>query len=83
MITITRKPKKNAREKFSQNNHVNASAGEALKKIGQVNRWWAKNFSGSAEKLNDRFTVPFELSSENNKTRIDFTHVGLFPGVEC
>jgi hypothetical protein len=105
---------------------VNASAKEAMKKISQVNLWWAKNFSGSAEKLNDKFTVRFgetyvdfqiseivpnnkvvwkvtdcnlhwikakkewintevvfELSSENNKSKIDFTHVGLVPGVEC
>lgn len=105
---------------------VNASAEEAMKKINQVNLWWAKNFSGSAEKLNDKFTVRFgetfvdfliselvpnkkvvwkvtdcnlhwikakkewnntevvfEISSENNKTKIDFTHIGLVPGVEC
>jgi len=105
---------------------VNTSAAEALKKISQVNLWWAKNFSGKAEKLNDRFTVTFgqtfvdfqitalvpdkkvvwkvtncnlhwikakkewnntevvfEIASENGKTKIDFTHVGLVPGVEC
>jgi len=38
---------------------VNSSAKEAMKKISQVNLWWAKNFSGSAEKLNDKFTVRF------------------------
>jgi len=105
---------------------VNASAPEAMKKISQVNLWWAKNFSGRAEKLNDKFTVRFgdtfvdfviselvpnkkvvwkvsdcnlhwieakkewnntevvfEISSENNKTTIDFTHLGLVPGVAC
>jgi len=31
---------------------VNASAEEAMKKIGQVNGWWAKNFTGKAETLN-------------------------------
>lgn len=105
---------------------VNASATEVLKKISQVDLWWAKNFSGSAEKLNDQFTVRFgktfvdfkiselvpgkkvvwkvldcylewindkkewngtevvfELSSDKNKTKIDFTHVGLVPEVEC
>ena len=38
---------------------VNASVEEAMKKISQVNLWWKKDFSGSAEKLNDKFTVPF------------------------
>jgi len=105
---------------------VNASAAEAMKKISRVNGWWAKNFKGSAEKLNDKFSVHFgetfvnfqiselvpdkkvvwtvtdcnlhwikakkewnntnvvfEIAPGNNKTRIDFTHVGLVPGVEC
>jgi len=115
---------------FNKNFHitilVNASAAETMKKISLVNGWWAKNFSGSAEKLNDKFTVNFgetfvdfqvselvpnkkvvwkvidcnlhwiktkkewnntevvfELSSENEKTKINFTHVGLVRGVEC
>lgn len=106
--------------------NVNASAEEALYKINQVYKWWAKNFSGKAEKLNDKFTVDFgktfvdfqitelipnkkvvwkvtdcnlhwinnkkewngtevifEISEKKNGTQIDFTHVGLVPGVEC
>jgi len=110
---------------------VNATAEEAMKKISQVNHWWKHDFSGSAEKLNDKFTVPFgelngeksfvdfvvsefvpnkktvwkvtdcnlpwfkdkkewnntevvfEISSESNKAKIDFTHIGLVPGIEC
>ncbi|MGN6616135.1 MAG: SRPBCC family protein [Ilyomonas sp.] len=106
---------------------VNASAKEVMKKISQVNCWWKKDFSDSAEKLNDIFTVPFgepsfvdfkvsefvpskkmvwkvidcylpwfqnkkewnntevvfQLSEENNKTKINFTHIGLVPEVEC
>ncbi|MDR3715166.1 MAG: SRPBCC domain-containing protein [Puia sp.] len=105
---------------------VNASAGEALKKINQVHLWWARNFTGEAGKLNDRFSVRFgetfvdfqiselipdkkvvwkvtdcnlhwikakkewngtevvfEISAEDNKTKIDFTHLGLVPGIEC
>jgi len=105
---------------------VKASAEEALRKIGQVNGWWAKNFVGSADRLNDKFTVRFgetfvdfiiselipnkkvvwkvtncnlhwieakkewngtevvfEISAENGSTKIDFTHIGLVPGVEC
>lgn len=106
---------------------VNASAEEAMKKISQVNCWWKKDFLGSAEKLNDTFTVPFgepsfvdfvvseflpgkkviwkvtdcylpwfqdkkewnntevvfELAEEEDKTKVDFTHIGLVPEVEC
>ena len=115
---------------------VNISAEEAMKKISQVNLWWKKDFKGSAEKLNDTFTVPFtepsfvdfivselipdkkivwkvtdcylpwfrdkkewnntevvfQLSGESTRpddtigqgsTKIDFTHIGLVPEVEC
>jgi hypothetical protein len=106
---------------------VNASAEDAMKKISQIDCWWKKDFSGRAEKLNDKFTVPFtepsfvdfvvseftpgkkmvwkvadcylpwfqdkkewnntevvfQLSEENGKTKIDFTHIGLVPEVEC
>jgi len=115
------------RKDFYRTITVNASAKEAMKKISQVNCWWKKDFSGSTDKLNDKFTVPFgepsfvdlvisefepnkkvvwkvtdcylpwfqdknewnntevvfELSEENGKTRIDFTHIGLVPEVEC
>ena len=105
---------------------VNVSAAEAMKKISQVNKWWAKKVTGKTENLNDKFKVDFgetyvefqiteliadkkvvwkvtdcnlhwinnkkewngtevvfEISSDNNKTKIDFTHIGLIPGVEC
>ncbi len=105
---------------------VNTSPEETIEKISRVNLWWAKNFRGSAEKLNDAFNVRFgetyvdfliselvpnkkvvwkvidcnlhwikakkewvgtevvfEVSSEKNGTKIDFTHIGLVPGVEC
>lgn len=109
---------------------VDATSAEAMKKISQINNWWKHDFTGSAEKLNDEFTVlfgdlngeksfvnfvvnefvpnkktvwkvsdcnlpwfkdkkewnntevVFEISSDNNKTQIDFTHIGLVPGVE-
>ena len=52
---------------------VNASPEEAMKKINQVNKWWAKNFNGKAEKLNDKFTVDF------GKTFVDFQISELVP----
>lgn len=111
---------------FHRTIKVNVPAAEAMKKIGEVHSWWAKDFDGKAEMLNDKFSVHFgktfvdfkisellpdkkvvwqvmdcnldwinnkkewngtevvfELSGKNRSTQIDFTHVGLFPGVEC
>lgn len=105
---------------------VNASAEEALKKVSQVDLWWAKKVKGKTKKLNDKFKVDFgetyvdfqiielvpnkkvvwkvtdcnlhwitnkkewngtevvfEISEGKNSTQMDFTHVGLVPGVEC
>ena len=105
---------------------VNASSEKAMKKISEVNHWWAKNFKGKAEKSGDTFTVlfgetfvdfqiselvpnkkvvwkvtdcnldwinnkkewnntevVFEISEKENGAQIDFTHIGLTPGVEC
>ena len=44
---------------FSYSLTVKASANETMKKISQVNLWWAKNFKGKASKLNDDFSVHF------------------------
>ena len=114
------------RKDFNTTISVNTTAGDAFKKIAQVDSWWAKDFTGKAEKLNDTFTirfgdtfvdfkitevipkekitwyvtnsflpwlkdktewnntkVVFELASTNNQLKIDFTHVGLVPEVEC
>src|SRR6267142_5939418 len=38
---------------------VKAPAKETMKRIGQVNLWWAKNFKGKVGKLNDEFSVHF------------------------
>jgi len=46
-------------ENYHKSIIVNISAEQAMKKISQVNLWWKKDFKGSAEKLNDTFTVPF------------------------
>ena len=111
---------------FRSTIEVKAPAEEALKKINQVNQWWAKKVKGRSEKLNDKFTVDFgstfvdfqiselvpnqkvvwkvtdcnlewinnkkewigtevvfEITENKNTTQIEFTHVGLVPGVEC
>jgi hypothetical protein len=44
---------------FSYSLTVKASAKETMKKIGQVNLWWAKDFKGKAGKLDDVFSVYF------------------------
>ena len=44
---------------FNYSLTVKASANEAMKKISQVNLWWAKNFKGRAAELNDEFSVHF------------------------
>jgi hypothetical protein len=106
---------------------VNASPEEVIEKISQVNLGWAKDFTGGAAKLNDKFNVRFGetfvdfqivelkpsqkvvwkvsdcnlhwinnkkewnntqvvfeiLSTQDGRTKIDFTHVGLVPGFEC
>lgn len=111
---------------FHRTIKVSATPSEAMNKISQVDGWWAKNFTGSAEKLNDKFTVDFgktyvdfqvselvpnkkvvwkvtdcnlhwikakkewkgtevvfEISNGGKNTTIEFTHLGLVPGVEC
>jgi hypothetical protein len=111
---------------FHRTIKVNSTPSEAMKKISKVDGWWAKNFTGSAENLKDKFRVDFgktfvdfqiselvpnkkvvwkvtdcnlhwikakkewkdtevvfEISNGGNTTTIDFTHLGLVPGVEC
>jgi len=52
---------------------VKATAPETMKKISQVNLWWAKNFKGKAGKLNDEFSVYF------GDTYVDFKISELIP----
>ena len=51
---------------FQRTIKVNATPEEAMHKISKVNLWWARHFSGHAEKLNDKFTVRF------GETFVDF-----------
>lgn len=44
---------------FSYSLSVKAIAKETMKKINQVDLWWAKDFKGEANKLNDEFSVYF------------------------
>jgi hypothetical protein len=50
-------------------------ASEAIKKISNVPEWWGINFSGNAEKQNDRFMV--KMSGDSF---FDFTVAELIPG---
>lgn len=52
---------------------VNSTAKEAFKKIAQVGGWWAKDFTGKAEKLNDTFTIRF------GDTFVDFKITEVIP----
>lgn len=105
---------------------VKTSPDDALKRISQVDLWWAKDFRGKAKKVKDKFSVHFgttyvkfqvselipnekvvwkvtdcnldwiddkkewkgtevifEISEGKSSTKIDFTHEGLFPDMEC
>ncbi len=58
---------------FSLSLIVKTSAKEAMKKIAQVDSWWAKNFKGQANKLNDEFSVHF------GDTYVDFRISEVIP----
>ena len=53
-------------EDFNCSINANVTAEEAMGAISQVRDWWAKDFTGNAEKLNDEFTVRF------GETFVDF-----------
>ena len=42
---------------------VEASAGEAIKKISNIPEWWGITFTGRSEKQNDKFTVKLKNES--------------------
>jgi hypothetical protein len=75
--TKRNKDKKNINKKkndFALSFPVKTSAKDALKKISQVDLWWAKKFKGRASKLNDAFSVYFE------DTFVDFKISEVIPG---
>jgi hypothetical protein len=61
---------------FSYSFTVKASAKETMKKISQVNLWWAKSFKGKAAKLNDKFSVYFGGPGD---TYVDFKISEIIP----
>jgi hypothetical protein len=61
------------RQDFSLSLTVKAPAKEIMKKISQVDSWWAKNFKGRAGKLNDEFSVHF------GDTYVDFRIFEFIP----
>jgi len=63
-----------AAQNFHLSITVNASAKEAVKKIIQEDKWWAKKAKGKPAKLNDKFTVDF------GETFVDFQITELLPG---
>lgn len=54
--------------------HVAAPAAEVQNRISKVDKWWAKQFKGAANKLNDQFSVYF------GDTYVDFKISELIPG---
>jgi hypothetical protein len=61
------------KENFQLTIEVNASPEEVLRKINQVDRWWAKKVKGKSEKLKDAFMVDF------GSTFVDFQITELVP----
>lgn len=103
------------------------SPEETMLRINQVSKWWAKDFEGESEDINDVFTIRFksgdtytckvtkiipskkivwdvidsyqgwnskptewngtqiiwEITSENDNTLLQMTHIGLIPEFEC
>jgi len=49
----------NKTQDFSYSLTVKASAKDAMKRISEINLWWAKSFKGKAGKPNDEFSVYF------------------------
>jgi hypothetical protein len=64
-----------AKNDFNTSISANITAEDAIKKISRVPEWWGINFSGSAEKQNDKFVVTMGGDSFFN-----FTVAELIPG---
>ena len=60
---------------FNSSFSAKISADEAIKKISKVPEWWGITFTGSAEKLNDKFVVKM-----GGDSFFDFTVTELLPG---
>jgi len=64
-----------AQNDFNCSITMEISANDVIKKISNVPGWWGVNFTGSAEKQGDNFTVTMGGDSFFN-----FTVTGLIPG---
>ncbi|HWB62749.1 MAG TPA: hypothetical protein VG603_04500 [Chitinophagales bacterium] len=56
---------------------VNTIPEKALESINHVGDWWTKSFEGSAQKLNDIFSVRF------GDTYVNFKVVETLPGIKA
>jgi hypothetical protein len=60
---------------FNSSISAKISTDEAIKKISKVPEWWGITFTGSAEKLNDKFVVKM-----GGESFFNFTVTELIPG---
>ncbi len=61
------------KQDFTLTINVQAPAAATMKKISEVDQWWAKNVTGHTGKAGDTFTVDF------GKTFVDFQISELIP----
>jgi Activator of Hsp90 ATPase homolog 1-like protein len=61
------------KQSYQKTISADVSAEEAFQKISKVNKWWSASFKGSAEKLNDVFSVNF------GETYVNFKLIEVVP----
>jgi hypothetical protein len=65
---------------------VQQAPSEVFNSINNVRGWWSEKLEGNSEKLNDEWNgtkMIFEISKQDNKTKLEITHFGLVPEFEC
>jgi len=63
------------KQNFTCSISAKISAGEAIKKISNVAKWWGVSFSGNSEKQHDQFVIKM-----GGDSFFDFTVAELIPG---